>query len=85
MHHVKGIQDALCFEWSPFKNYLIDIILLSRFTSGSALLPHCLECIIGVHDAVDQVVHGDEPPCRRGVLREGVPAVQQHCNVVVPA
>lgn len=30
------------------------------------------------------VVHDDEPPRRRGVLREGEPGVQQHGDVVVP-
>lgn len=40
--------------------------------------------IVGVHEAVDAVVHDDEPAGRRGVLRVREPRIHQHGDVVVP-
>ena len=33
---------------------------------------------------MDHEVHDDEPPCWRGVLAEGVPAVDEDRDVVIP-
>lgn len=40
--------------------------------------------IVGVHEAVDAVVHDDEPAGRRGVLGVWEPRIHQHSDVVVP-
>jgi len=41
-------------------------------------------CVVGVHERVDQVVHGHEPAAARHHVLVGVPGVQQHRDVVVP-
>ena len=47
-------------------------------------VPHCLECIVSVHDGVYQVIHCDEPSGGRSVFRERIPTVQQNGNMVIP-
>ena len=47
-------------------------------------IPHCLESEVGVHERVDDEVHDDKPACRGGVLTEGVPAVDEDRDVVIP-
>ena len=47
-------------------------------------LPQSPECVVGVHDGVDDEVHDDKPPGGGGVLAERVPAVDQHGDVVIP-
>ena len=47
-------------------------------------IPHCLESEVGVHERVDDEVHDDKPSCRGGVLSEGVPAVEEDGEVVIP-
>ncbi|KAG9338533.1 hypothetical protein JZ751_025589 [Albula glossodonta] len=44
----------------------------------------CPQCIVGVHDRVDKIVHGHEPATTSDHVLIGVPGVQQYCNVVVP-
>lgn len=40
--------------------------------------------VVGVHDGVDQVVHGHEPAAASHHVFVGVPGVEQHGNVMVP-
>lgn len=44
----------------------------------------CTQCVVRVHDSMDQVVHGHEPPAASHHVLVGVPGVEQHSNVVVP-
>ena len=40
--------------------------------------------VVGVHEGVNQVVHGHEPAAARHLVLVGVPGVEQHGDVVVP-
>ena len=51
---------------------------------GGYYLPHCLESVVGVHERVDDEVHDDKPSGWSGVLTEGVPAVDEDGDVVIP-
>ena len=42
------------------------------------------ECIIGVHDGMDQVIHSNKPPGSGSVFRIWIPTIQQYCNMVIP-
>ena len=46
--------------------------------------PEGFEGVVRVHDRVNDEVHDDEPPGWGGVLAEGVPAVDEDRDVVVP-
>ena len=47
--------------------------------------PQSPEGIVSVHEGVDPKVHDHKPARRCRVLTEWVPAVDQHCHMVVPA
>ena len=52
--------------------------------SNLCFSPHGPECKIGVHQGVDKVVHGHEPPGAGGELAEAVEDIDEHRQVVIP-
>ena len=42
------------------------------------------ECVVCVHDGMDQVIHSNKPPGSGSVFRIWIPTIQQYCNMVIP-
>lgn len=42
------------------------------------------QSVVGIHNGMNQVVHGHEPTTAGHHVLIGVPGIQQYCNVVIP-